>query len=200
MLAFKGSFVSQDHLGLFDTPPDRQANPVQSRHRRPAVRRLPPDIAGARHSIARNRRVHPDDRRHHVSRRADHRHPALRPGRRLSLASPDRPGHRLRLRGIASRPARAHLSRRLCPGRTARRRDQHHSVDRHLPAGGVSHRHHSLCPAQAGGFGSAAWNGTTGGEDRSWGCLQPLSWQPRSRCWRQADTTCSRRYISIVPT
>ena len=29
----------------------------------------------------------------------------------------------------------------------------------------LRHRHHSLCPAQAGGFGITAWNGTAGGED-----------------------------------
>ena len=192
--------MSQDHLGLFDTPPNRQ----QIRFSLAIVGLLFVafllHIAGARHSIARDRCVHPDDRRHHVPRRADHRHPALRPGRRLSVARPDRPGHGLRLRGTASHPARAHLSRRLCPGRTAWRRGQHHGVARHLPAGGASHRHHSLCPAQAGGFGSAARNGTAGGEDPGRGACGHRPGSGGHAAGDASDTTGSRRSSSIVPT
>ena len=52
---------------------------------------------------------------------------------------------------------------------------------------------------RADAFG-AARHGTAGGEDRRGGCLQPLPWRQRSRCWRRSDTTCSRRSFSIVPT
>ena len=160
--------MAQDHLGLFDTPPNRQEIRFGLVIVGLLFVALPPDIAMLDIRLREINAFIPMIDAimflgELITATLLYAQASVFRSRALTVLATG-----FVFRCIASRSARADVSRRLCPGRTAWRRGQHHSVDLYLPAGGVSHRRHSLCPAQAGGVGGAAWIGTTGGRIVAW--------------------------------
>ena len=68
------------------------------------------------------------------------------------------------------------------------------------PTSSVSHRRYPICAAQTGGIGNRSLERYGRRQGSGLGCLQQLSLRQRSRRSPQSDMTCSHRFSAIIPT
>ena len=173
--------MSQDQLGLFDTPPDRQEIRFSSRGCRPADRRPPPAYCRCTtFDGAKSMRSSPSIDAFMfftelIIATLLYAQAGVFRSRALTVLATG-----YVFAATDSHTARADLSRRFYPERTAWRRDQHDSVDRSLPADGVSHCGHSLCLVSNGRIRRRSLDmERPSGEDHLWGHSQQLPWPQR---------------------